>query len=78
MDADTLGSVGILRLAFDASGERLWLLSASNGDVYQLDLPVISESIPTLSPWGALLLALALGGSALHRVARSVRRGGAR
>jgi hypothetical protein len=63
-DADTLLAVGIMRLAFDATGETLWLIGSNNGDIYQLDVSKLPEPVPALHSWGALLLALAFAGSA--------------
>ena len=66
IDADTLSAViTIKRIAFDASGDRLWLIR-SDGDVYQIDAPAVSAPVPVASPWGLLLLSLALVGLALH------------
>jgi hypothetical protein len=66
VDADTLGPVGVMRLAFDATGDTLWLLSSANGDIYQADVSSLPEPVPTLGAWGLLLLVLALGVGALR------------
>jgi hypothetical protein len=69
-DADTLGPVASMRLAFDTSGSRLWLLSTSNGDIFELDI-TLPQPLPTLSPSAWLVLVLVLGGSALHLARRN-------
>lgn len=62
-DADSLVPVAIMRLAFDATGHRPWLLGF-NGVVYQITSQDIS-GVPALRPWGILALALGLALSAL-------------
>jgi hypothetical protein len=70
IDADTLSAVtSIMRIAFDASGDRLWLIR-SNGDVYQIDAASVFAPVPAVSPWGSLLLALVLVALALHLARR--------
>jgi hypothetical protein len=55
--------VQVSRLAFDATGSRLWLL-ASDGDVYQASTPV--DSVPALGPFGGLVMVAFLVLSAFH------------
>jgi hypothetical protein len=63
-EAGTLGLVAIMRLAFDATGQRLWLLGF-DGVVYQINGQDISSAVPVLGPEGIFALALLLGLSAL-------------
>jgi hypothetical protein len=67
LDADTDEAVSVSRLAFDATGARLWLL-AQDGDVYEVadpDLP----AVPALGPWAQLVLIAGLALGALGAVA---------
>ena len=68
IDADTLGTVGtIMRIAFDATGSRLWLLNAS-GDVYLINGPTVTPAVPALSSWGSVIVGLLFAGLAAYRV----------
>lgn len=65
VDDDTLDAVTVMRLAFDATGDTLWLLGF-DGAVYAIDTADASPaSVPALGPAAALLLLLALGGAAV-------------
>jgi hypothetical protein len=67
VDADTLSAVGsVMRIAFDATGDRLWLIR-TGGDVYQIDAPAVSTPVPTVHPLASIFLALILIGLALQR-----------
>jgi len=63
LDLATDEKVQVSRLAFDATGSRLWLL-ASDGDVYEASTPV--ASVPGLGPFGALVMLVVLVLSAFH------------
>ena len=64
IDADTELNITVSRLAFDATGERLFFLLA-NGDVYQESEPP-KIPVPALGLWGYLVLTTGLVLSALH------------
>jgi hypothetical protein len=65
LDASTLAGVGIMRIAFDTTGDRLWIASATNGQIYQLDMASVPQ-VPALSLWAWCALVLVLGCSALY------------
>ena len=62
LDLATDEKVQVSRLAFDATGSRLWLL-ASDGDVYQASTPV--ASLPALGPFGWVVMVSVLVLSAI-------------
>ena len=64
LDAGTALNIIVSRLAFDATGERLFILLA-NGDVYQASGPPVALA-PALSLWGYVVLMVGLGLSALY------------
>jgi hypothetical protein len=69
LDTDTLVGVFTARMAFDSTGDRLWLLDG--GDVYLLGSVPTVDPIPALRPWGLFLLALLLAAGApalAHRI----------
>jgi hypothetical protein len=52
-----------------STGDRLWIASTSNGNIYQVDFPQL-QPLPTLSPWAWFVLVSALGCSALFLARR--------
>jgi len=60
LDANTGVPVSIRRLAFDATGQRLFLLQFLPAAVYLVAGPPV-EAIPGLGPWGYLALLFGLG-----------------
>ena len=49
LDAQTLGPVALMRLAFDTTGDRLWILGFDGG-VYQVDNPSVGGIPPAPIP----------------------------
>ena len=63
LNADTLAPINLMRIAFDATGSRLWVL-AFDGSVYEIDGVDIGV-VPTSGFWGAFALISILSASAI-------------
>jgi len=71
LDLATDEKVQVSRLAFDATGARLWLL-ASDGDVYETSTPAFA--VPALGPSGELVMVVVLLLSVLYVGRRGLKR----